>query len=198
MSLVRSVINKAYSFFIKKTALRSAKVGKAFRCQRPFSMGGNGCTIGDNVTIGKGSALSLIQTYGETKYQPHLEIGSGVVVTGGLKVLCAEHIRIGDNTLFGSDVFISDENHGLKPWTSPYQEQPLATKEVIIQNNCWIGERAVILPGSVIGEWSIIGAGAVVKGTVPPMSIVVGNPARVVKRYDPLDQCWHRLEDKTR
>lgn len=121
-----------------------------------------------------------------------------MVVTGALKVLCAEHIRIGDNTLFGSNVFISDENHGLKPLTSPYQEQPLATKEVIIQNNCWIGERAVILPGSVIGEWSIIGAGAVVKGTVPPMSIVVGNPARVVKRYDPLDQCWHRVEDQTK
>lgn len=50
MSLVRRAINKAYSFFIKNTALRSAKVGKAFRCQRPFSMGG-GVTAVQLVTM---------------------------------------------------------------------------------------------------------------------------------------------------
>lgn len=54
-------------------------------------------------------------------------------------------------------------------------------KPVIIEDNVWIGARVCILPGVTIGEGSVIGACAVVPKSVPPYSVVIGNPARVVK-----------------
>ena len=53
-------------------------------------------------------------------------------------------------------------------------------KEIKIGNNCFIGARVIILPGTTIGDNAIIGSGAVVKGVIPPNSVVVGNPSRVV------------------
>ena len=52
---------------------------------------------------------------------------------------------------------------------------------VIIEDDVWIGARAIILPGVIIGKGSVIGAGAVVAKSIPPYSVAVGNPARVVK-----------------
>lgn len=81
---------------------------------------------------------------------------------------------------------ITDNSHGgfdreqlkLRP-----NIRPLVSKgEVIIDDNVWIGEKASILPGVHIGEGAIIGAGAVVTKDVPPFSVVVGNPARIVKQ----------------
>jgi maltose O-acetyltransferase len=54
-------------------------------------------------------------------------------------------------------------------------------KAVIIEDNVWIGARVIILPGVTIGKGSTIGAGAVVSKNIPPYSVAVGNPARVVK-----------------
>ena len=138
----------------------------------------------------------MIRAYGDQTYTPKLHIGSGVTVTGGFKLLCADSISIGDDTLFGSDVFISDENHGMRSLDDAYAKQPLQTKKVNIGNNCWIGERAIILPGAAIGEWSIIGAGAVVAGNIPPRSIVVGNPGKIIKRFDLDSNEWKRMEEK--
>ena len=54
-------------------------------------------------------------------------------------------------------------------------------KPVIIEDDVWIGSRVTILPGVTIGEGSVIGASAVVAKSVPPYSVVVGNPAKIVK-----------------
>lgn len=54
-----------------------------------------------------------------------------------------------------------------------------------IENNVWIGDNVVVLPGCTIGEGSIVGANAVVTADIPPYSVAVGNPARVIKcKYD--------------
>ena len=57
-------------------------------------------------------------------------------------------------------------------------------KPVIIEDDVWLGARVTILPGARIGHGCVIGAGAVVSGEVPPMSVAVGNPARVVKKRE--------------
>jgi len=56
---------------------------------------------------------------------------------------------------------------------------------VVIRNDAWIGARAVILPNVTVGEFSVVGAGAVVTADVPPYAVVAGVPARVVRRLEP-------------
>ena len=67
---------------------------------------------------------------------------------------------------------------------------PLTARPVTIGHRVWIGENASILPGVTIGDGAIIGAGSVVTANVNANTIVVGNPARVIKVFDPLQQCW--------
>lgn len=94
-------------------------------------------------------------------------------------------IKIGDNVLLGRRVTITDNSHGASNFTDmtipPLQRILYPLKGVSIASNVWIGDNVVILPGVTIGEGSIIGANAVVTKDIPPYSVAVGNPARVVK-----------------
>lgn len=96
-------------------------------------------------------------------------------------------ICLGDDVLFGPDVLITAASyrHDLG---HPVTDQPMAEGDVIIGNDVWLATRAVILPGTTIGDGSIVAAGAVVKGVFPPMSIIAGSPARVVSERVIADQ----------
>ena len=83
--------------------------------------------------------------------------------------------------MIASDVTITDSDwHGIYDRTD-YVATP---KEVIIEDNVWIGEKSIILKGSKIGKNSIIGAGSVVSGEVPENVVFAGNPAKEVKKLD--------------
>lgn len=88
-------------------------------------------------------------------------------------------IVIGDDVLFGPEVMLTagtyDYNHG-----SPVTEQPMREADIEIGSDVWLATRAIVLPGSRIGNGAIVAAGAIVKGDVPEMAIVAGSPARVV------------------
>lgn len=71
--------------------------------------------------------------------------------------------------------------------------QKLVGKEVRIKSGCWIGEKCILLQGVTIGKKSIIGAGSVVTKDIPDYSIAVGNPARVIKRYNFESHNWERI-----
>lgn len=108
--------------------------------------------------------------------------------------MVADSISIGKNTILASDILITSENHGMDPGSAiPYYEQPLITGSVRIGENCWIGEKAVILPGVSIGNYCIVAASSVVVKDVPSYSIVAGNPARAIKKYDFSLREWVRL-----
>lgn len=88
-------------------------------------------------------------------------------------------IVIGDDVLFGPEVMLTastyDYNHG-----SPVTDQPMREGDIVIGNDVWLATRAIVLPGSTIGDGAVIAAGAVVKGHIPPGSIAAGSPARIV------------------
>ena len=110
------------------------------------------------------------------------------ILSGGL-------VSIGHDTLIASNVSLVSENHGINPECGVrYGNQPLSGNPIIIGNNCWIGEKVMILPGVTIGEWSIIGAGSVVTKDIPKCSIAVGNPAKVIKAYNFETHKWESLE----
>ena len=109
-------------------------------------------------------------------------------------ILNASSVTIGNDVLFASHVMISSENHGMNPESEQsYMAQPLETKPVNIGDGCWIGEKVCILPGVNIGKKCIIGAGSVVARSIPDYSIAVGNPARVIKRYNFNTHNWDRV-----
>ena len=99
--------------------------------------------------------------------------------------------------MIASNVLISSENHGINPELNiPYMRQNLTSNSVSIGDGCWIGEKVIILPGVDIGKKSIVGAGAVVTKSIPDYSIAVGNPARVIKRYDFTKNSWININVK--
>jgi lipopolysaccharide O-acetyltransferase len=128
--------------------------------------------------------------------RPKLKLGKNVQLNDYVHIGVAEEVSIGDNTLIASKVFISDHNHGSysgEIQSSPFQEpieRPLSSKKINIGSNVWIGEYVAILPGVTIGDGSIIGSMSVVTRDIPPLSIAVGSPAKVIKQFDTASEKW--------
>ncbi|MDE6870707.1 MAG: acyltransferase [Bacteroidales bacterium] len=91
-------------------------------------------------------------------------------------------IRIGCNVMMGTNCIIYSRNHSFSRTDIPMCRQGFSeVKPVIIEDDVWIGGRVTILPGVHVGSGAILGAGAVVTKDIPPMAVVGGNPARVLK-----------------
>ena len=97
----------------------------------------------------------------------------------GLSVPGDGAVTIGRNCHIAPEVLILNQNHdyddGVRiPYGDEFHEKPVRIGDFV-----WVGQRVTILPGTTIGEGAIIQAGAVVHGTIPPMAIAGGNPAKV-------------------
>ena len=116
------------------------------------------------------------------------DFGSGKGITigsnSGLGINCKVRgpLEIGDNVMMGPDVVIMTNSHNFERIDIPMNIQGSAVpKKVVIGNDVWIGTRAIILPGTTIGNGAIIGAGAVVTKDVPEYGIVGGVPAKLIR-----------------
>ena len=122
-----------------------------------------------------------------------LQIGESSTIRFNTEINCAKYIRIGNNVIISNNVFISDnDSHPVTPedrlkmtsgdhegelWRNKYAKKAA----VVIEDNVWIGQNAVVLKGTKIGEGSIVAACSVVTKDIPPYSLAYGNPARIVK-----------------
>lgn len=162
--------------------------GKNSTVQWPFQInGGKYISIGNNFDAASYLVISAFDGYRETheKYSPCIEIGNDVTITEHCQISCIDHIVIGDGTLLGRNVFISDNNHGnsMDPLEKniPPVERKLTTKgPVIIGKNVWIGRNVSILSGVTIGDGAIVGANSVVTKDVPAYGVVAGCPAKKI------------------
>lgn len=99
----------------------------------------------------------------------------------GTAIVCKQSVSVGDECLL-SDAYITDTDfHNIEPELRRAPLGPKATRPVSIGRNVWIGDRGVILKGSVIGDDSVIGSNSVVRGTIKHRALCIGNPAIVVK-----------------
>ncbi|MBW7869117.1 MAG: acyltransferase [Brumimicrobium sp.] len=144
---------------------------------------GNGTTINSN---NKGYHLNMFskcKLYADTPYSI-IEIGENCRIHGTC-IHAQKSIKIGNNVLIAANTQIIDSNgHELnmdKPQKRLIErDEP---KEIIIEDNVWIGTGCIILKGSHIKEGAVISAGSVVKGIIPAHCIFGGNPAKLIKQY---------------
>ena len=150
-------------------------------------------SMGDSCRIGNDCRISMYDQFGGNSYQPRLTIGNHVYMGDHLTFLCADRITIEDDVLMASYITITSENHGMDVESDiGYGRQPLVTAPVTIKSGTWIGEKVIILPGVTVGKKAILAAGAVVTKDVPDYTIVAGNPARVIRRYNFDTHTWEK------
>lgn len=111
-----------------------------------------------------------------------IQIGNNVGISGST-INATTSITIGNNVLIGSGCIITDtDSHPLYHEDRNAERNEKTQKApIVIEDNCFIGARSIILKGVTIGEGSVVGAGSVVSKDVPPHCVVCGNPAKVVK-----------------
>jgi len=170
-------------------------LNKAYLIRRPSYIRIVGkYSIDSGFSAGPGLILDILHD------QAELIIGKNVKMNHRCHIGVMKSVKIGDDVLMASNVFISDHSHGCysedvhsNPTQAP-NERKLFCKDVEIGNKVWIGENACILSGVSIGESSIIGANSVVTRNIPPYSIAAGAPARVVKTWDEKSSRWEKID----
>lgn len=109
----------------------------------------------------------------------HVRFGKGVYANFNLTLVDDTDIFVGDFTMFGPNVTVATAGHPILPELREKAYQ--FNMPVRIGKNCWIGAGVVILPGVTVGDNSVIGAGSVVTKDVPPNTVAVGNPCKVLR-----------------
>jgi len=140
-----------------------------------FSLGNNSI-IEDLATINNGVGDVIIGN--------NCGIGIGNVLIGP--------INLGNYVMLAQNIVLSGLNHGYEDITIPPRLQKVTTKQITIADNVWIGANSVVTAGVTIGKHAIIGAGSVVTKDIPEYSVAVGNPARVIKRYNFMTNNWEK------
>lgn len=161
---------------------RCTKCGKNLQIGNfiPFIFGFGDLTLGNNVELVKVGFFFAANF----EDKPSIRIGDNTHIGYNTSIVCSKSIEIGSNCLISVDVSIADsDDHPNDPEKRKNRERPDSkmAKPVVIEDNVWICQKAIILKGVSIGENSIVGAGAVVAKSVPSNVIVVGNPAKIVK-----------------
>jgi lipopolysaccharide O-acetyltransferase len=147
-------------------------------------------SIGKGFTSGPGLILDVLNN------DAKLVIGNNVKLNHRCHIGVMKSVKIGNDVLFASNVFISDHTHGSysgNMQSNPFQppnDREIVCGDVEIGDRVWIGENVAVLLGVSIGESSIIGANSVVTKDIPSFSIAVGSPAKVIKTWDRLAEQW--------
>lgn len=157
-----------------------AQVGKNIKLDgdMPLIAGNGFILLGDNVTIGNRCAFIVIPNLFD---KPKLIIGSNTNINYQTEISVEYRVEIGNHCQIAGQTKIFDNNsHSIH-----YGNDRKMTKDdvapVKIEDHVWVGMRSIILKGVTIGKGSVVAAGAIVTTDVPPMTVVAGNPAKVIK-----------------
>ena len=169
----------------KKVSIRYAskiKAGKSLILEDGVyldALSVNGIELGDNVTIAKYSVLTCTGVIANKGVG--IKIGNNCAI-GAQSFLGGQGgIELKNDVIMGPQVKIFSENHNYDNLELLIRKQGESRKNVLIEENCWIGAGVAILAGVTIGKGSIIAAGSVVTKSVPPFSVTAGVPAKVLK-----------------
>ena len=138
--------------------------------------------IGDNVRIVDRTTFSGLKLLDN----PTLDIGDGSSISHGVIILVAKHVSIGKNCTIGAKLITDNPGHSIKFRENRVKEYFCEddVKPVIIHDDAWLAADSMIMKGVEIGRGAVVGSGAVVTESIPPFSIAVGNPAKIVKSFE--------------
>ncbi len=193
LRLAKHFLKKIIRFFLSKIY---GSFGEGSRIQRPITLIANKkhIFIGKNVFIRKFARIEPVTKWHGQVFNPKIIIGDGVSFEQNLHLTCANKVEIGEFSTINSFVFITDIDHEYSDTSKPVMQQPLLVTETVIGRNCFIGTGVKIMAGVHIGEHSVIGANAVVTHDIPPYSVVVGVPAKVIKKFNFETNQWEKTK----
>jgi acetyltransferase-like isoleucine patch superfamily enzyme len=129
--------------------------------------------IGPYVHFGEGARIRA--------HEGTLRIGAKSVIGIRNTINTYLDISIGEACLLGDDVYVCDFDHRTEDLTVPIKDQGIVKTPVRIGDDVWIGTKVTVLRGTDLGPGSVVAAGAVVRGSCPPRSVIGGVPARVLR-----------------
>lgn len=119
----------------------------------------------------------------------HVHFGNNIYANFNLTLVDDTHIYVGDCTLFGPNVVVATAGHPLCPQLREKGYE--YNVPVHIGRNCWLGAGVILVPGVTVGDNTVIGAGSVVTKDIPPNSLAVGNPCRVLREMNEQDKTYY-------
>lgn len=186
---LKVIIGYIYNVSKFKKFSITCKLNKGSRITKKY------VSLGEYVYIGPNARIEGVEKYIDVFYYPNIEIHNNVSIQQNIHLTCAEYICIGENTSIAANVTITDIDHPYTDINIPIERQQLKVKPVTIGKDCKIYNNAVILQGTIIGNHCVVGANSVVKGTYPDFSIIVGCPARIVKRFNQVTHKWQKTDN---
>jgi len=122
-----------------------------------------------------------------------IHIQDDVVISQNVHITSAGNLTIGKSSLILANVFITNIDHDYQELNKHIVKQEYLVSETIIGENCYIGMGAAIMAGTRLGKQCIVGANSVVKGEFPDYCVIVGAPAKMVKKYNFETQKWEKV-----
>ena len=170
--------------------VRFKKIGKFSYMGKPiYLQGTKKVKIGNKVRILPGVRMETHGTEGSIFIKDNVSIGQNFHITS-----CNSELVIGEDTTILGNVFVTNIDHDYKQIDIHILKQDYLTKETKIGKNCFIGYGAAIQAGTILGKQCIVGANSVVRGEFPDYSVIVGAPAKVVKKYNSDSGNWEKIK----
>jgi abequosyltransferase len=199
LSLISDLRTKANTIWMRLTYPfaefgRGVSIHHSCEIRRPAS---NRIRIGDSVYIASGTWLNVPES--SANAPPVIILQNGCRIGRRCMISAKNRVCLEQDVLLGPSVLITDHSHRFSDLDLPIHAQGLTVGGTVrVERNCWLGHGSAIVCTSgelVLGRNSVVGASSVVTQSVPPFSVVVGNPAKIVKRYDPERRAWVRESD---
>ena len=171
-----------------------------------FAEFGTGSDVGRRCEIANPRAIAIgrnVQIQRTARIEAHdlhdgkirIRIGDGTIIAPYVHIGAVESVTIGRNCGIAPFTWITDHDHDTSdPMQPVVTQRRVIAAPTVIEDGVYIGERVAILRGVRVGTGSIVGTNSVVTRDVPPYSIVVGIPARVIKIWDPDARTWNRVD----
>lgn len=170
-----------YKLFFKK-------IGSKTRLIKPMMISNPGSiTLSDNVLIRNYARLEVID-------KGEIFIGDNSTFEQGFHITCGKYINIGNNVTASFDVMITDIDHDYTAIDVDILDQKYIYQSTIIGNYCFLGAGVRIQAGTILGKQCVIGTNSVVRGKFPDYCVIVGSPAKIVKRYDTTQKVWRKTD----
>jgi acetyltransferase-like isoleucine patch superfamily enzyme len=196
LRLVPRLLTNLYSVWVKAT-YPFASIGRDVQIHYTWDARkylAHRISIGNSVLIGKDVHFGISSPDREKKGDPVITIGDRCVIVRRVQISARNCVHVERDVVLAASVLVMDHNHGYEDVSLPIRDQgDTSGGRIRIEQGCWVGHGAAIVCNGgelVLGRNCVVAANALVTKSFPPYSVIVGNPARVVRQYDPGKKTW--------